>query len=174
MVVKGTTVRINVSKGLPPVIVPSDVIGKNASDAQSELEQLGFNVSQQQADSTKPKDTVIDTSPRPGTSLPRGSQVTLTVSRGPQTAPIPDVRGFTVAVAGETVRAAGFKFVIKREDTTDPTEDGIVIGETPEHDTQAPLGTTVTLTVGRYVNPGPTGPTGITGPTGPTGDLGVP
>jgi len=174
MVVKGTTVRINVSKGLPPVIVPSDVIGKSASDAQSELEQLGFNVSQQEADSTKPKGTVVDTSPKPGTSLPRGSQVTLIVSRGPQTAPIPDVRGFTIAVAGETVRAAGFKFVIKRQDTSDPTEDGIVIGETPEHDTQAPLGTTVTLTVGRYVNPGPTGPTGPTGTGGPTGPTGIP
>ena len=177
MVVKGTTVRINVSKGLPPVIVPSDVIGRNASDAQSELEQLGFNVSQQEADSTKPKGTVVDTSPRPGTSLPRGSQVTLTVSRGPQTAPIPDVRGFTVAVAGQTVRAAGFKFVVRRQDTSDPTEDGIVVGETPEHDTQAPLGTTVTLTVGRYVNPGPTGPSGPSGPTGTagvTGPTGIP
>ena len=52
-----------------------------------------------------------------------------------------------------------------------------MIGETPEHDTQAPLGTTVTLTVGRYVNPGPTGPSGPSGPTGTagaTGPTGIP
>jgi len=180
MVVKGTTVRINVSKGLPPVIVPSDVIGKSEANASSELQGLGFNVSTQEADSTKPAGTVIDTSPRPGTALPRGSQVTLTVSRGPQTAPIPDVRGFTAAAAVGTVKAAGFKPIIKRKDTSVPSEDGVVTAESPEQNTQAPLGTTVTLTVGHYVNPGPTGPTGPTGTlgtggaTGPTGPTGIP
>ena len=172
MVVKGTTVRINVSKGLPPVIVPSDVIGKSEGSATSELQQLGFNVGRQEADSTKPKGTVIDTNPKPGTSLPRGSQVTVTVSRGPQTAPIPDVRGFSAPVAVQTIPAAGFHAVIVRQDIPDQGEDGLVIGESPEHDTQAPLGTTVTLTVGHYVSPGPTGPTGTGGPSGPSGPTG--
>jgi beta-lactam-binding protein with PASTA domain len=95
--------------------------------------------------------------------------VTLIVSRGPQTAPIPDVRGFSVAVAVQTVRAAGFKPVIKQQDTPDQTNDGLVISETPEQNTQAPLGITVTLTVGHYVSPGPTGATGVTGPTGSSG-----
>jgi eukaryotic-like serine/threonine-protein kinase len=182
MVVKGTSVRINVSKGLPPVIVPADVIGKREADASSELQQLGFNVGRQEADSTKPAGTVIDTSPKPGTSLPRGSQVTLTISRGPQTAPIPDVRGYSVAVAVGTIKAAGFKPVLVRQDIPDQAEDGLVIGESPEHDTQAPLGTTVTLTIGHYVNPGPTGPggpgptgpSGTPGPTGPSGAAGTP
>jgi serine/threonine-protein kinase len=175
MVVKGTSVRVNVSKGLPPVIVPADVIGKREADASSELQQLGFNVGRQEADSTKPAGTVIDTNPKAGTSLPRGSQVTLTVSRGPQTAPIPDVRGYSVAVAVGTIKAAGFKPVLVRQDIPDQAEDGLVISESPEHDTQAPLGTTVTLTIGHYVNPGPTGPTGATGPgpTGPTGTSGA-
>jgi serine/threonine-protein kinase len=167
MVVKGTSVRINVSKGLPPVIVPSDVIGKNVNDATSELQQLGFTVTTQQASSsTKPKDTVIDTNPKPGTSEPRGSQVTLVVSPGPQTAPVPDVRGFSVAVATETVKAAGFNPVIVHQDTPDQTEDGLVISESPEQNTQAPLNSNVTLTVGHFVNSGPTGATGATGPTG--------
>ncbi len=171
MVVKGTTVRINVSKGLPTVPIPSDVVGKNVSDATAELQQLGFNVQTQEADSTKPKDTVIDTNPKPGSAAAHGSQVTLVVSRGPQTAPVPDVRGFSVAVAVQTVRAAGFKSIIQHQDTSDQTEDGLVISESPEQNTQAPLGTTVTLTVGHYVSPGPTG---VTGPTGPTGTSGTP
>ena len=169
MVVKGTSVRINVSKGLPPIIVPSDVIGKSVSDATSELQQLGFNVQTQDADSTKPKDTVIATDPKPGSSASRGSQVTLTVSRGPQTAPVPDVRGFSVAVAVQTVKAAGFNPVIQRQTTSDQTEDGLVISESPEQNTQAPLATNVTLTVGHYVPPTPTGPTGPSGPTGAGG-----
>jgi serine/threonine-protein kinase len=171
MVVRGASVRINVSKGLPPVIVPSDVIGKNVNDATSELQQLGFTVSTQQASScTKPKDTVVDTNPKPGASEPRGSQVTLFVCPGPQTAPVPDVRGFSVAVAVQTVKAAGFNPVIQHQDTNDQTEDGLVISESPEQNTQAPLNSNITLVVGHFVNPGPTGPSGPSGPTGAGGN----
>ena len=105
-VIKGTTVRINVSKGLPPILIPSDLIGKTEADASAELQQQGFNVGPtQQQDSPKPQGTVIDTNPKPGTSVQRGSQVTLIVSRGPQTAFVPDVRGFSVATAVATIRA---------------------------------------------------------------------
>jgi beta-lactam-binding protein with PASTA domain/predicted Ser/Thr protein kinase len=168
-VVKGTNIRINISKGLPPVIVPGDVVGKNVNDATNELQQLGFNVTTQAADSTQPKDTVIGTDPKPGSSAQRGSQVTLTVSRGPQTSPIPDVRGFTPSEAVATIRADGFRPVTKRQDVSDAAQDGVVIAENPEQNTQAAAGTTVTLVIGHYVSPVPTGPTGPSGPTGVTG-----
>ncbi len=166
-VIKGTTVRINVSKGLPPVPIPTDLIGKSEADATAELQQLGFNVGPtQQQDSDKPKGQVIDTNPKPGTSVQRGSQVTLIVSKGPQTAFVPDVRGFAVATATATIKAAGFKPVVVTEVVSDQTQDGVVITETPEQNTQAVLGTPVTITVGHYV---PTSPTGPTGPTGAGG-----
>jgi serine/threonine-protein kinase len=167
-VVKGTTVRINVSKGLPPVVVPSDLIGKTEAEATSELQQLGFNVATQSVDSTKPQGTVVDTNPKPGSSVQRGSQVTLLVSKGPQTAFVPDVRGFAVALAVQTIRAAGFKAVVASQDTSDQGQDGVVLSESPEQNTQATLGTPVTITVGHYVAPVITGPTGPSGPAGPT------
>ena len=80
-VVKGTTVRINVSQGLPPVIIPSDLIGKSQSDATSEL-QGSASTFDATAGSTKPQGTVSYTNPKPGSSVQRGSQVTLLVSRG--------------------------------------------------------------------------------------------
>ena len=167
-VVKGTTVRINVSQGLPPVIIPSDLIGKSQSDATSELQGLGFNVSTQPQDSTKPQGTVVDTNPKPGSSVQRGSQVTLLVSKGPQTAFVPDVRGFAVALAVQTIRAAGFKAVVQSQDVSDQAQDGVVLSESPEQNTQATLGTPVTISVGHYVPPVITGPTGPSGPAGPT------
>jgi eukaryotic-like serine/threonine-protein kinase len=166
-VVKGTTVRVNVSKGLPPIIVPADLIGQTEQAATAELQQQGFNVGpSQQQDSSKPQGTVIDTNPKPGTSVQRGTQVMLVVSKGPQTAIVPDVRGFSAATAVATLRSAGFKFVVARQDTSDQTQDGVVITESPEQNTQAALGTPVTISVGRYVPPAPTGPTGPTGPGG--------
>jgi serine/threonine-protein kinase len=167
-VVKGTTVRINVSQGLPPVIIPSDLIGKSQSDATSELQGLGFNVSTQPQDSTKPQGTVVDTNPKPGSSVQRGSQVTLLVSKGPQTAFVPDVRGFAVALAVQTIRAAGFKAVVQSQDVSDQAQDGVVLSESPEQNTQATLGTPVTISVGHYVPPVITGPTGPSGAAGPT------
>ena len=165
MVVKGTTVRINVSKGLPPIVIPSDVIGQTQDAATSELQGLGFNVQAQETDSTKPKGTVVDTNPKPSASAPRGSAVTIYVSKGPQTAFVPDVRGFGVANAVATIRAAGFKAVVQRQDTSDQTQDGVVISESPEQNTQAALGSPVTINVGHYVPPSPTGPTGPGGPS---------
>jgi serine/threonine-protein kinase len=167
-VVKGTTVRINVSQGLPPVIIPSDLIGKSEAAATSELQGLGFNVSTQPQDSTKPQGTVVDTNPKPGSSVQRGSQVTLLVSKGPQTAFVPDVRGFAVALAVQTIRAAGFKAVVQSQDVSDQAQDGVVLSESPEQNTQATLGTPVTISVGHYVPPVITGPTGPSGPAGPT------
>ena len=150
------------------MIIPSDLIGKSESDATSELQQLGFNVSTQPQDSTKPQGTVVDTNPKPGSSVQRGSQVTLLVSKGPQTAFVPDVRGFAVALAVQTIRAAGFKAVVQSQDVSDQAQDGVVLSESPEQNTQATLGTPVTITVGHYVPPVITGPTGPSGPAGPT------
>ncbi|HEX3454764.1 MAG TPA: PASTA domain-containing protein, partial [Gaiellaceae bacterium] len=169
MVVKGTQVRINVSKGLPPVIVPSDLIGKSQADATAELQQLGFNVATQPTDSTKPKGSVVDTNPKPGSSVQRGSQVTLLTSKGPQTAFVPNVLGFSAALAVQTVRAAGFKPVVQQQDTSDQAQDGIVLSESPEQSTQVTLGSPVTIFVGHYVPSGPTGATGGSGATGATG-----
>ncbi len=169
MVVKGTQVRINVSKGLPPVIVPSDLIGKSQADAIAELQQFGFNVTTQPTDSTKPKGSVVDTNPRAGSSVQRGSQVTLLVSKGPQTAFVPNVLGFSAPLAEQTIRAAGFKPVVQQQDTSDQAQDGIVLSESPEQSTQATLGSPVSIVVGHYVPSGPTGATGSSGATGPTG-----
>jgi serine/threonine-protein kinase len=91
--------------------------------------------------------------------------VTLIVSTGPQVAPVPDVTGLGVANAVATIRNAGFKPLVQKQVTSEQAQDGIVLSEIPEQNTQAPLGTIVTLNVGHYVPPAPTGPTGPTGPS---------
>jgi serine/threonine-protein kinase len=179
-VVKGTDVRLNVSKGLPPVPVPN-VVGDSEADATAALQSAGFTVGQsQQQDSDQPQGTVIGTNPSVGTLLDRGSSVSLIVSKGPQVAPVPDVSGFGAADATKILRNAGFKVQVDRIDVTDQTQYGIVVDQTPAAAEQAPLNTVVTITVGHYVAPPPatttttttptdTVPAGPTGPTGPTG-----
>ena len=79
---KGTPVNITVAVAPANVPVPN-VIGNSAEDAVFKLEQAGFRVTSDTADSPAPAGTVIDTSPSVGTSVAPGSTVVITVSNGP-------------------------------------------------------------------------------------------
>ena len=79
---KGTAVNITVAVAPANVPVPN-VIGNTAEDARFKLEQAGFRVTSDTADSPAPAGTVIDTSPSVGTSVAPGSTVVITVSNGP-------------------------------------------------------------------------------------------
>jgi beta-lactam-binding protein with PASTA domain len=95
--------------------------------------------------------------------------VTLSVSNGPLTTPLPDVAGQTVADARATLTAAGFKVTVTMQDTDQEVYDGIVITQDPPGNTQQDPETIVTLFVGRYVAPPDTTPTDTTTtPTTPT------
>ncbi len=79
---RGTAVNITVAVAPANVPVPN-VIGNSADDARFKLEQAGFNVTSDAADSDEPAGTVIDTSPAVGTPVAPGSTVVITVSNGP-------------------------------------------------------------------------------------------
>jgi eukaryotic-like serine/threonine-protein kinase len=70
---QGSTVTLQISKGPQPVKVP-DVRGFRAADAVKRLHDLGFNVA---SPNYNQKGHVFDQSPAGGTSIPKGSTVTL-------------------------------------------------------------------------------------------------
>ena len=55
----------------------------------------------------------------------------LTVSTGPATVEVPDVTGLDEAAARSELERAGFAVRVTDEPTTDPAQDGVVIGQTP-------------------------------------------
>ena len=93
---------------------------------------------------------MIDEQPSGGSFASKGSTVTLTVSKGPQTTGVPNVENTDVDTARSQLVASGFKAAVQHEDTTDPSLDGIVIRQDPAPDTQLKRGATVTLVVGHY------------------------
>jgi serine/threonine-protein kinase len=151
VVVEGTRVRINVSKGPRPVSIPS-VVGLPYDQAASELRQKGFGVSRIDKDSDQAAGIVTDQDPSGGSEGSKGSTVTLTVSKGPSTAAVPDVTTQDVSIAQTTLDAAGFRTRVVLEDTDDPTQDGIVMSQDPIGGTQAKPSSLVTLFVGRFVS----------------------
>jgi beta-lactam-binding protein with PASTA domain len=147
---KGSTVQINVSKGLQPLTVPS-VIGQLYDSALGTLQGQNFAVARRDVDSSQPKDVVIDQKPSGGAGLARGGTVTLYVSKGPKQSTIPDVGGYDEATATQTLEQSGFTVDVQDQDTTDPNQDGIVLSQDPPGGTKAKPGSTVTITVGRLV-----------------------
>ena len=164
IVVEGTQVRINVSSGPKPITVPS-MIGLQYSDAASQLQKEGFQVSRVDVDSELEKGVVVDQAPDGGQTAAKDSTVTLSVSKGAATAAVPDVTSFQLSDAQAALQSAGFKSQVVLEDTTDPTLDGFVISQDPTGGSQAKPGTSITLFVGRFT--GDTTSTTTT-PTTPT------
>jgi serine/threonine-protein kinase len=152
MVAQGTVVQINVSKGLEPLDVPN-VIGQQYDSAAGQLQGRGFAVARRDVDSSQPKDTVIDQEPGGGSELARGGTVTLFVSKGPKESTIPDVSSLDEETATETLEQSGFTVDVVDQDTFDPDQDGLVLSQDPPGGTKAKPGSTVTIVVGRFVEP---------------------
>jgi len=151
VVVEGTQVRINVSRGPKPVTVPN-VVGLPYDQAASELQRAGFAPSKIEQDSDQAAGIVISQTPSGGSEGSKGSTVTVTVSKGPSTSAVPDVTTQDFAIAQTTLEAAGFRTRVVFEDTDDPTFDGIVVSQDPVGGTQAKPNALITLFVGRFVS----------------------
>jgi eukaryotic-like serine/threonine-protein kinase len=150
---RGSEVRLFVSKGPAPREVP-DVVGRTIAEASNLLGQAGFTVKQSaEASNDVPEGEVIRTDPAAGTTQPKGATITVVVSTGPAEGPVPSVVGLTEANAINTLNNAGFSPDVVEQDTDDPTQDGRVISQDPAANTVANEGSTVTITVGNYVEP---------------------
>jgi beta-lactam-binding protein with PASTA domain/predicted Ser/Thr protein kinase len=149
-VVKGSRVRVNVSSGPQPVSVPY-VVGLPFDQASSQLQNAGFAVARENVDSDQPAETVVAEDPT-GSAPPR-STVKLSVSKGPKQSTVPDVTNQDEDSARSTIRSSGFKVAVTRQDVEDPGLDGIVLSQDPTGGTKADEGSTVTITIGRYIPP---------------------
>jgi serine/threonine-protein kinase len=166
LVLKGTEIRLFISSGPPQVQVPG-VVGQDKNVATGALQDKGFNVTTQPVTSNQPKDRVISQNPSAGTTVDKGSRVTLLISKGPEKITVPSVVGQAQADAVATLRGVGFKVsVVKQESTT--ATPGNVTRQSPPGDSQAVKGSSVTIYVAKQPpnnGPGGTNPPGSTTPT---------
>ena len=142
---EGAKVTITVSKGPPPVDLP-DVVGQPAADARATLEALGFKVKQKNEFSTTvPKDDVISTYPPAGATAPKGSRVTMVVSKGPKTFAMPNVVGMTKEEAVSFLENMGLVVKVYQLPLTDPPNT--VVLQDPDAGATVKQGQTVTIYV---------------------------
>jgi serine/threonine-protein kinase len=137
---KGSRVDVVVSTGKPTVPVPN-VQGKTFADAQAALAAVGLTaVEDDEFNDAVPKGQVAQTNPPAGAAATVGSQVTVTVSKGPDLVTVPDVRGRTVDAATQILEQAGF-----RVSEVVGSPDHTVFVTNPMGGTQAKRGSAVAL-----------------------------
>ncbi len=140
----GTRVTVTVSDGPALRAVPPGLAGGTYAQAASQLSAAGLvPVRNDVFDDTVAPGAVVDTSPGPGASLARGSQVTVDVSKGPDVVQVPNVVTQTVAEATATLAKLGLSV----GGVYGPTHNGPVILTNPVAGTTVHRGTAVSLFV---------------------------
>jgi eukaryotic-like serine/threonine-protein kinase len=149
---KGSAVRL-VAVGTSVQTVPN-VIGMTQSAAAAAITGAGLSLGHISSiySAGGPAGTVTGQAPSAGITAPAGSQVAITVSKGPapsaspSAAAVPNVIGQSQSQAVATLQAAGFAAVVDQvPSTTVPA--GTVSDQTPASGVLAQPGTTVTIVV---------------------------
>jgi len=143
---EGSAVTITVSSGPGEAVVPR-VVGMPRDDAERQLREAGFEIEVERVFSDDvPSGRVVETSPPEGTTIERGSTVTLQVSRGPEQVEVPDVSGASEGNARSELEGAGLRAgeVTEEESAEEP---GTVIEQSPAAGERVDRGSAVDLTV---------------------------
>jgi eukaryotic-like serine/threonine-protein kinase len=130
------------------VQVPS-VKDQSPADAIATLQNMGFRTrTLHRPDSTVAPDHVIGTDPNAGQAAEQGSEVTISVSTGPEQRQVPDVSTLSFADAENRLTAAGFG-TLKQVPTPSTTEQkGRVLGTNPPANQTAPVTSEISVLVG--------------------------
>lgn len=139
----GSSVDVVVSAGRETVRVPA-VEGISEESARERLLDAGLVPKVVEACNTsEPDSRVLKQDPPPQQTVPKGSEVTLTVNRAPR---IPVVEGQSEASATKELEDAGFKVELIKFDKKPGKQDN-VDDQTPEAGERACKGDTVTISV---------------------------
>src|SRR5436190_1518388 len=170
--VSGTTIKLTVSSGAKPVVIPQ-VVGQTQGSAVNALTGVGLKPVLHNVGSAKPAGVVVAQKPPAGKEVDKGSKVTLNVSTGtPSTTTVatttttgttttvpsgttaanvrmPKVTGLAQTPALRRLNVAGLRpQVVYRK--SDQPKNGVVVDEQPRGGSGIPAGSQVTIFVGRF------------------------
>ncbi|WP_310059939.1 Stk1 family PASTA domain-containing Ser/Thr kinase [Arthrobacter ginsengisoli] len=143
-------VSLAVSKG-PELFPLPELTGKTLDEAKTALNAAGMALGEiaETYHETAPAGVVLAQAPPTGAPARHGTPVDLTVSRGPQPIPVPDVRGKKQGEAVEAIEAAGLKAVIAPDTVNDRSvPKGAVVEQDPASGNLT-RGGAVTLTISK-------------------------
>jgi serine/threonine-protein kinase len=145
---RGSTVVLTVSKGQKLVKVPV-LVGTQRSVAVQQIRGRGLTPGVEEEESAKPAGEVIRQAPSAGSELPRGSSVSIVVSKGEKMTKVPNVIGKERREAVEALRAAGLAPIVEEEETEVAQQVGRATDQFPTPGSEVEPGSEVTVVVGK-------------------------
>ena len=154
---QGTVVSLVVAAPPSSVQIPGEVIGATEIEARAILQAAPYEfvvTTDVRSSSTVPAGIVMEVRPGPGELVPKGSEVLIIVSEGPEPVRVPAVVGRTEAQAVNTLREEGLVPSVSYIDVAAGSpDDGRVVAQSLPAGSQVDPGTAITITVGRAVAP---------------------
>jgi len=142
---KGQAVDLVLSKGPAPVQIPG-LVGETKDAATAALKSAGLKVKYAEDYSkTVAEGSVVSSNPKAGSTVPKGSTVTLTISKGPPLVEMPDLFRTDEQAAVKALKDLGLK--VKVTYPIGFTPFGRVVEQSVKAGTQIPWGTTVQINV---------------------------
>ncbi|MBR0404610.1 MAG: Stk1 family PASTA domain-containing Ser/Thr kinase [Eggerthellaceae bacterium] len=133
---------ISVNKG----IEMPDVVGKTLSEAQAELTEAGFTLTEPDYiySDTVEKDVVTGQTPRAGTTQEEGAEVRLTVSQGIEQVQVPDLTNMDANEARAELQRAGLKYESGTAEYSENIKENHIVRQSPAAGETVDKGSTVT------------------------------
>jgi eukaryotic-like serine/threonine-protein kinase len=140
-----------------------DLEGTTLIDARRLVRKAGLVIEIKRVPNAQLLGTVVAQAKKRGTHVKRGTHMLVTVSMGQPTSTsktptrsesqpiaVPDVAGEDEITATQDLQNAGLAVRAIDQDTTNPSQDGLVVEQTPAANASVQPGATVTIYVGRY------------------------
>jgi len=131
------------------------VLNQTQQQAEATLAQHGLHVTYgtPQYSETVAKGKVLATDPAPGAHIQRGGTVTVTMSKGPQRFPVPNLSGSTVAQARAQLASTKLAVGNISHEYSTLVPSGKIISTSPPTGHRVPQGTPVALVVSKGLPP---------------------
>ena len=123
------------------------VVGMNVEDAKKALLQLGLTPEiQYEENENYAEGTVLRASVQEGIMLAKNTNILLTVAQSSEGVQVPSVTGKSKEEAESILKKAGFVVTVTQSYDSD-VQSGYVISQSPEADSKAPEGSSITIRV---------------------------
>ncbi|MDU5109416.1 MAG: Stk1 family PASTA domain-containing Ser/Thr kinase [Clostridium sp.] len=117
--------------GSSDIVVPN-IVGKTVEDAKKDVESLGITIEVSKTDkSDKPENTILESDPKPGVKVKKGTVIKVVVSAGEEQVDMPDLRDFDLNYIKTILASKGLKEPEVAYENSDTVEKGKLIRQSP-------------------------------------------
>ncbi len=131
------------------VEVPN-IVGKLTDDVKKQVEELGLKLEVKSTEkSDKPENTILETDPKAGTKVKKGSVISVIVSAGEEQIEMPDFRSYERTNIEQILKSKNLTNYTITEEYSDDVKTGYLIKQTPSAGTKVSKNTEIQIIVSK-------------------------